>query len=113
MALAADAVLDQCECNGIVNSAANGPPGLFGGKAIGCTFLVSTGEVTAAIMLNGNGGRVFDCDLYGDAMTASIDAGAAVDAQIAHCRMPVDVGVNVTNLLADPHNMIDANYDPE
>ncbi|MDD3135502.1 MAG: hypothetical protein PHF64_03295 [Methanoregula sp.] len=113
LALAADAVLDQCECNGIVNSAANGPPGLFGGKAIGCTFLVSTGEVTAAIMLNGNGGRVFDCDLYGDAMTASIDAGAAVDAQIAHCRMPVDVGVNVTNLLADPHNMIDANYDPE
>lgn len=114
-------VIDGCQITQIKDDANQGPPGVWGALIRDSMLLVKNGDDIAPLILTGGlegpgeETRVFSTDLFTDTHVTSIDTDALgfYDAQIAHCRMNVDIdGVHVTNVIAVPYNVVDAKYDP-
>jgi hypothetical protein len=55
----------------------------------------------------GAGARIYNSTILGNGTGKSIDAGSAVNAVIAQCRLNKGIGANVTNLIATPYNVDD------
>jgi hypothetical protein len=112
--------MDRCRVTDIRAAAGSGPPTIWGGTVMNCYLATKSGENVQPLMLAGgtvganSESRVYNCDLYTDTAASSIDTttGNVYDAQIAHCRMNKDISANVNNVLGDPHNMVDAAYNP-
>ena len=116
----ANARMERCRVEDIEVSMIGdrGPPRVFGALLVDCHFFVSPGEDIAPLMLNGGSGpsatRIYGCRFYTDTHLTSIDSSVgAVDAQIAHCEMNVDISTDVENIItSDPYNVVNENYNP-
>jgi hypothetical protein len=103
----------------------------FAGYMKGCSFIVdnSTGnqrstampkflltgtiedcEISGTTYLQvGDGARVYNCTIITTSGSYSIQAASAVNAKVAHCRMNLPIGSNVTNPISTPYNVVDSN----
>lgn len=86
-------------------------------KIIGCGFFVKDGEVVSALWLDNSGqSQIEACSFYtldGDA-SISIDPSLGVVGNVRLLRSSMNKGIDVavTNLIAVPYNVVDANYLP-
>lgn len=104
---AQDLRMEDCR---LLNIAASSTPEFYSGTIERCTFTVVTQGTDAPLKISGDDVELYDCDLYGDSITESIDADAAQNIRMAHCRMNVGVNANVTNLIGSPYNVVDSNF---
>jgi len=84
------------------------PIGSYDSTFINCSFAAFSGTV---ILLHGDNTKLYNCDLYSPGGgNNAVDAGEAKTVSMAHCRMRVAEGENVTNLLSTPYNVVEDNY---
>jgi len=77
----------------------------FQGSMEDCVFEVNAGDVDCVILAAA--ARIYGCTLVAHGTGKSINAGGAVTAQVGHCRLNLDIGVNVTNSIGTPSNIVD------
>lgn len=79
--------------------------GTFTGLMEDCFWKV-TGANSIALRV-GASARVYNSTLIGTGSAKSIDADSAINAKIAHCRLNLGIGSNVTNDIGTPYNVED------
>jgi hypothetical protein len=102
-----DTLLEECSIIGIETA---GPLKLYNGTYIRNKFVMPVGELGPVIYLDGSGACFYDNDVYGPSMTTGIDAAVPLTIKMAHCRMNAGFGLNVSNDLMLPYNLIDSAY---
>lgn len=130
--VAATAVLYDCEAGYQSFSLQTNTFGLMAGTMVNCKLITAgvvgvtdtlspvsgrmencqittTAVNSSAITVSTNKARLYGCTLIGNGTGYGVTAAGAVNAAIAHCRMPATgINVLVTNLIGTPYNVIDA-----
>jgi hypothetical protein len=79
------------------------------GRMERCTIEITAANTDAVVV--GSGARIYDCTLIATGTGKSVNAGSAVNAVVAHCRMNNGLGANVTNDIGTPYNVDDTDID--
>jgi hypothetical protein len=113
--------LEECRVLHISATANRGGPGIWGAFVRDCVFRADAGQNIRVLNIKGgtaagsDESKIFACDLYSGGVNPCVDTSVVppgVEIQMAHCRMNTDLGANVVNVLANPFNVVDVNYDP-
>jgi hypothetical protein len=80
----------------------------FAGLMEDCRIEVTGGDNKDAVQVE-TGARIYNSTLIATGTGKSVNAAAAANAVIAHCRLNKGIGENVTNLVAAPNNVDDVN----
>jgi len=67
---------------------------------------VSVDVATSALMIGASGVLLYDSEFI-SAGAASVDAATSFTVAMAHCRMNTSIGVNVSNSVGSPFNVVD------
>jgi hypothetical protein len=97
--------LEDCTVTDI--DASNPPPTMMDNNLVRKSRFVSLDPLVAALMIGAAGVRLYDSEFIGDASGVSVDSSSPVNVAMVHCRMNVGVGLNVTNIVGSPLNVVD------
>jgi hypothetical protein len=98
-------VLEDCTVGDIDST--NLPPTMLDNNLVRKSRFVSLDPLVAALMIGAAGVRLYDSEFIGDASGVSVDSSSPVNVAMVHCRMNVGVGLNVTNIVGSPLNVVD------